>query len=236
MMVSKISFICSKCSKVAILLSLCLLPFVSDAQLLFNNCPAFWPSLAVRKSFGDHWKLKAEHSTRIKFMPFAVDELYFQLGGEYQMNYNIAFEVNYRFSEVFDPETRFTPAHRISVEADYKGHIKRWGIAIHPAVQAVFSRENQMKDRDAQWAFRPKVTVDYNIAKSSLEPFVSFELYLGRRSGEQFSAYKYRLTGGLGGDLSKNIKLTGFLRQQGGFFTTASPSYTILGAELLYKL
>lgn len=219
-----------------ILLALLLMPATADAQLIFDNRPAFWPSLAIRKSFGEHWKVKAEHSTRLKFMPFAVDELYLQLGGEYQINTNFAVEINYRFSEVFDPETRFTPAHRISLEADYKGNIKRWGIAFHPAVQTVFSRENQMKDRDAQWAFRPKFTVDYNIKKSSIEPCLSLEFYLGRRSQEAFGIYKYRLTGGLSGDLTKSLKLGGFVRQQGGFLTSSVPSYTILGLELLYKL
>jgi hypothetical protein len=213
-----------------------LLPSTSSAQFIFDNRPAFWPSLALRKSFGDHWKIKAEHSTRLKFMPFMVDELYLQLGGEYQINYNFAVELNYRFSDVFDPETRFTPAHRISIEGDYQGHIKRWCITVHPAVQAVFSRENQMKDRDAQWAFRPKFAVDYNVRKSSLAPFVSLEFYMGRRSGEAFSIYKYRLTGGLGGDVCKTIKLTGYVRQQGGFLSTNISSYTILGIDLLYKL
>jgi hypothetical protein len=220
----------------SVILSLLTIPGVTKAQLVFDNRPAFWPSLAIRKSFGEHWRLKAEHSTRLKFVPFAIDELYLQLGGEYQINYNFSAELNYRFSEVFDPETRFTPAHRISLEADYQGHIKRWAIAFHPAVQTVLSRENLMKDRDAQWAFRPKFTVDYNIKKSSLEPYVSLEFYMGRRSGESFGIYKYRLTGGLSGDLTKSLKLGGFVRQQGGFFTTSVPSYTILGVELLYKL
>jgi len=214
----------------------CCLPVIAEAQLVFNNRPAVWPSIAVRKSFGDHWKIKAEHSTRVRFMPCRIDESYLQLAGEYQISYNISVEMNYRFSEVFDPETRFTPAHRISFEADYQSHVRRWGIAVHPAVQTVMSRESQMKDRDAAWAFRPKFTVDYNVSKSSLEPYVSLEFYMGRRSGEPFSLYKYRLSAGLSGDLSQKIKLSGYLRQQGGFFTTALPSYSILGLDLLYKL
>ena len=212
-----------------------LLSFPASAQLINNNRAAFWPSLAIRKSFGDHWKVKIEHSTRMQFMPFTVDELYFQGGAEYELNRNFGFEVNYRFSEVYDQEIRFTPAHRVSFEGDYKGRIRRWTMNFHPAVQAVFSRENQMKDRDAQWAFRPKFELSYNVRKSSLEPFASLEFYMGRRSGEGFSVYKYRLSAGLGGDITDHIKLTGYLRQQGGFFTTNLNSFTILGADLLYK-
>lgn len=214
----------------------CFLPVMADAQLIFTNRPAIWPSLAVRKSFGDRWKVQIEHSTRLRFGPCNIDESYLQLSGEYQVSYNVALEMNYRFSEVYDPETYFTPAHRFSWEADYKGHVNRFSITVHPAVQAVISREIQMKDRDAAWAFRPKFAVDYNIRKSSLEPFVSFEFYTGQRGGEQFSIYKYRMSAGLSGDFTKNIKMTGYLRQQGGFFNTSVSSYSILGLDLLYKL
>lgn len=213
----------------------CVLPFMSTAQLMFQNRPALWPSLSVSKDLGERWKVSAEHSTRLRFMPFSLDELYLQVAGEYNLSYNLSLEMNYRFSEVYDAESRLTPAHRLSWEVEYSGHVKRWTIKVRPAVQTVMSRENQMKDRDAVWAFRPRLKVEYNIRKSSLEPFGALELYLGRRSGETFSLYKYRLTAGLSGDVTKQLKWTAFLRQQGGFFNTLLPSYSILGLELNYS-
>lgn len=211
-------------------------PALLQAQLVWNNRPALWPTLAVRHKIGDRWQVQLEHSTRLRFLPFNVDESYLQIAGGYKISGNLETEANYRFSEVYDPENGFTPAHRISWELDYQGRIHRWTIGVRPAVQTVMSRENQMKDRDATWAFRPRLMVEYNIRKSSLEPFASLEFYAGRRSGETFSVYKYRLSAGLSGEWTKKIKWTGFVRQQGGFFNTLMPSYSILGIEFLYKI
>ncbi len=214
----------------------CALPGTSGAQLIFNNRPALWPSISISKDIGDKWKLAVEHSTRLRFSPFCLDEFYFQVSGKYKFSYNLTAEVNYRFSEIFNTDTRLTPAHRFSWEVEYQGHIQRWTVKVRPALQMLVSRENQMKDRDAVWAFRPKAEVEYNIRKSSLEPFAGLEFYVGRRSGERLSLYKYRLTAGLSGDLATHLKWTAFVRQQGGFFNTLLPSYSILGLELKYSL
>jgi hypothetical protein len=217
-----------------------ILPFFAgqfcEAQIIYDNRPAIWPSIGIRKSFGDHWRIKAEHSTRLKFRPFSVDEWYLQGGVEYAINPQISLELVYRFSEANDLEDGFMPAHRLSVEADFETHIKRFYMAFHPAVQATFGRENLMHNMNPLWCFRPKGTFKYNIAKTSLEPFMSLELFAGQRPEQSFSIYKYRASLGANYNLTDHWRFSGFLRQQGGVFTSDISSYSILGLEFTYRL
>lgn len=213
----------------------CLGHFTVEGQFIFNNRPAIWPSLSIQKKIGDHWKLKAEHSTRLKFMPFMVDELYLQAGAEYAIRHNISVELNYRFSESWSPERHFMPGHRILLEADFSTNIKRLGISFHPAVQAVFSRENIMDNMNPLWCFRPKIGLKYNIRKTSLEPFGSLEVFLGRKPQSSFDIYKYRLSLGIGYKLTEHIRIDGYIRQQGGFDSNDASSYSILGVDLGWR-
>jgi hypothetical protein len=217
-------------------LFLILISFHAKGQFINNNRMAIWPSIAVQKDFGDHWKIKLEHSTRMKFQPFMLDECYLQAGGEYSIRYNISVEANYRFSECYSPEKYFMPEHRVSFEADFKTNIKRWNFDLHPAVQAVFGRENQQKNLNPEWCLRPKVQIDYNVAKTSLNPFGSVEFFIGRRAKAPFELYKYRLTTGLVYKLTKKIKIESFIRQQGGFNSTDYSSYTIIGMDWAFRL
>lgn len=219
------------------LLMILLLAASMQAQLFFDNRPAFWPALSLRKSFGDHWRVTLEHSTRMKFSPFMLDESYIQLATEYKFNPAVAVEMNYRFSGNFDMEDGWTPAHRISAEADFRTNAKRWYFTLHPAVQWTFSREDRNSGRDFGWAIRPKMVIDYDIAKTSLEPYAALELYIGKRAPEEpFSAYKYRGTLGLDYNIKKYLGASIFIRQQGGLFNTYQRSYTIAGLEFTFKI
>ena len=226
---------CKILSFIAIFFAI-ILSFQCNAQLIYQNRLALWPSLSVQKKIGDNWKVKLEHSTRMKFMPFMIDETYFQIGAEYQIRHNISAEINYRFSEAWSPEEHFMPAHRISLEADFSFDIKRWSFALHPAVQTVFSRANIMENLNPQWCFRPKVQVSYNIRKSKFEPLGSIELFIGRKPQYSFSAYKYRISLGAVYKITKCTHVELYLRQQGGFITNDNPSsYSILGMDWSWR-
>ena len=206
------------------------------AQVINDNRPAIWPSISVKKSLGDHWRFRLEHGTRFLFRPYSTDKVYFQTGAEYLIRHNIGIELYYRFSFDNDPDEGWTLGHRISAEADFETNIKRVHLFFHPTVQTTFSHDNTADHMNPLWCYRIKGVVKYNIPKSSLEPFGSMEVFLGRRSHEAFSAYKYRVALGLSGNLTKKISMSGSLLQQGGFFTSSVNSVSVLNLEWSYKL
>jgi len=210
------------------------MPRHCEAQLINDNRMAVWPSLGIQKGFGEHWKIMFEHSTRMKFQPFMLDESYLQAGVEYSFRYNISVEFNYRFSECYSTERYFVPEHRLSLEPDFSTNLKRWGFALRPAVQATFGRDYIRKNINPEWCLRPRVTVDYNLRKTSLKPFVSLELFIGQQPEAQFGLYKYRLSLGVSYKLTKKLRIEGYLREQGGFDSNTN-SYSILGVDLSWR-
>lgn len=168
-----------------------MLPMMLYSQSDFES----WSSIDLRYNVSNKLSLEMSNELRLNnnsqnFKKFLVD-----LGASYELHDLVEVALYYRYSR-FDDLEFFANEHLIIGKLAFAYKIDRFNLGFqtrYDRAYEVYGYKTLVKTEDA---WRNKVSVDYSIYGTPLEPYLSFEHFITENK-ESFEANKYRLFGGL---------------------------------------
>jgi hypothetical protein len=155
-----------------------------------------WTSVNIKHKFSRKTTMSFVQELRFDHDVTEVDQLFSDLGVEYEAFKNFKVALNYRFINK-NKFTYYEKAHRMYADVSYKYKGKRFSYTLRERIQdeyaAIFSSEN---GKIPEWLSRTKLTITYN-PDSPYKPFISTEAYYlidnAKEKGEGFSRMRYSI-------------------------------------------
>jgi hypothetical protein len=177
----------------------------SSAQ---RNDFELWTSFALRKNIGKSIRLELEEGVRFNQNSTALKKQYSDISVRYELNNYLSARFNYRYVIKNNLYREFSHRHRVNLDLTAGTDIKRWETSLRLRFQKkyidVFSSDDYYIPDNL---LRTKIKAEYDIAKSTLTPEISAEIYHSLNSENLLSHVRTRYTAAVSYELLK--KLTG---------------------------
>ena len=199
--------------------------------ILFLFCPFLliaqeqdfqqWSKIGVSYDFNKDISVSFDQALRFRENASLADVTFSNLSLKYDLIKKWSVAIGYRYITDFDLSQNTSISHRIYTDINYSKKQKRWQIKNRFRYQ--YQEEN--------FTLRDKIFLKYNIRKTPLEPFTTFELFF---KDSEFKKWRYTL--GVSHPLLKEFDIDVFYRLQQSFNTNNPKQLHILGLGVEYKL
>lgn len=135
-----------------------------------------WSDVSAGYKINKKWKIGGEIGLRSRENSQLLKQYYLEFGGRYKINKRFNLSADYRFVSYY--EFGKSAIHRFNVDLTYDNKWKRFKYDIRLRYQQGWYLSNSKQEFSAKF-LRTKFKLSYNIRKNKLEPFFSFEHYLG---------------------------------------------------------
>ena len=199
--------------------------------ILFLFCPFLliaqeqdfqqWSKIGLSYDFNKDISVSFDQAFRFRENASLADVTYSNLSLKYDLIKKWSVAIGYRYVTDFDLSQNTSISHRIYTDINYSKKYKRWRIKNRFRYQ--YQEEN--------FALRDKIFLKYNIRRTPLEPFTTFELFY---KDSEFKKWRYTL--GLSHPFLKEFDIDVFYRLQKSFNINNPIQLHILGLGIEYKL
>lgn len=201
-----------------------------SSLVLFLFCPLLliaqekdfqqWSKIGVYYDLNKDLSVSLDQAFRFRENASLTDVSFSNLALKYDIKkWSVA--IGYRYITDFDLSQNTSISQRIYTDISYSKKKKRWRIKNRLRYQ--YQEEN--------FTLRDKIFLKYNIRKTPLEPFTTFELFF---KDSEFKKWRYTL--GVSHPLLKEFDIDVFYRLQQSFNTNNPKQLHILGLGVEYKL
>ena len=198
--------------------------------ILFLFCPCLligqeqdfqqWSKIGVSYGFNKDISVSFDQAFRFRENASLADVTFSNLSLKYDLTKKWSVAIGYRYITDFDLSQNTSISHRIYTHINYSKKHKRWRIKNRFRYQ--YQEEN--------FTLRDKIFLKYNIRRTPLEPFTTFELFF---KDSEFKKWRYTL--GVSHPLLKEFDIDAFYRLQQSFNTNNPKQLHILGLGMEYK-
>lgn len=181
---------------------LCLvLCFWTTAFMTFAQEQDFqiWGDLSADYKVNKKFKLNTEIGLRTRENSQLLKQYYIESGGSYKINKRFDLAAKYRYSNYY--QFGKTSIHRFSADLSYDNKWKRFSYQIRLRYQKDWFISDYKQEYSEQ-TWRTKFELSYDIRKNKLEPFFSFEHFMGLNGENQWLSTDLRCT--IGADYPVN--------------------------------
>jgi hypothetical protein len=158
-----------------------------------------WGDLSADYKINKKFKLNAELGLRTRENSQLLKQYYLELGGSFKINKRFDIAAKYRYSNYF--VFGKTSIHRFSADISYDNKWKRFSYQIRGRYQQNWFISDYKQEYSMQ-NWRTKFKLSYDIRKNKLDPFFSFEHFMGLNGEYQWLSTDWRLT--IGADYPVN--------------------------------
>jgi len=177
-----------------------------------------WSKVGISHSINKTLKVSIDQGYRIRENASLSDALFTDASLRYKINKPWSAVAGYRLINDFDFDLQSEMKHRLFVDLNYRMKHKRWE----------FKNRFRYQLQSSTSTFRDKISAEYNVRKTPLLPFTTFEVFYRNQE-----LNKWRYTLGASYPLSKSIDFSLYYRLQQEFNSNA-PQLYILGIGLDY--
>ena len=198
--------------------------------ILFLFCPFLliaqeqdfqqWSKIGVSYDFNKDISVSFDQAFRFRENASLADVTFSNLSLKYDLIKKWSVAIGYRYITDFDLSQNISNSYRIYTDVNYSKKKKRWRIKNRFRYQ--YQEEN--------FILRDKIFLKYNIRKTPLEPFTTFELFF---KDSEFKKWRYSL--GVSHPFLKEFDINTFYRIQQSFNTNNTKQLHILGFGMKYK-
>ena len=200
-----------------------------SSLVLFLFCPLLliaqekdfqqWSKIGVSYDLNKDLSVSLDQAFRFRENASLTDVSFSNLALKYDIKkWSVA--IGYRYITDFDLSQNTSISQRIYTDINYSKKKKRWQIKNRLRYQ--YQEEN--------FTLRDKIFLKYNIRKTPLEPFTTFELFF---KDSEFKKWRYTL--GVSHPFLKEFDIDAFYRLQQSFNTNNPKQLHILGLGMEYK-
>ena len=200
-----------------------------SSLVLFLFCPLLliaqekdfqqWSKIGVSYDLNKDLSVSLDQAFRFRENASLTDVSFSNLALKYDIKkWSVA--IGYRYITDFDLSQNTSISQRIYTDINYSKKKKRWQIKNRLRYQ--YQEEN--------FTLRDKIFLKYNIRKTPLEPFTTFELFF---KDSEFKKWRYTL--GVSHPFLKEFDIDTFYRLQQSFNTNNPKQLHILGLGMEYK-
>ena len=179
-----------------------------------------WSKIGVSYDFNKDLSVSLDQAIRFRENASLVDVTFNNLSLKYDLIKKWSVAIGYRYYTDFDLSQNTSISHRIYADINYIKKKKRWRIKNRFRYQ--YQEEN--------FTLRDKIFLSYNIRKTPLEPYTTFELFF---KDSEFKKWRYTL--GVSHPFLKEFDIDAFYRLQQSFNINNPKQLHILGLGMEYK-
>ena len=179
-----------------------------------------WSKIGISYDLNKDLSVSLDQGLRFRENASLPDVTFSNLSLKYDLIKKWSVAIGYRYITDFDLSQNTYTIHRIYTDVNYRKKKKRW--LMKNRLRHQFQEEN--------FTLRDKVSLSYNIRKTPLEPFTTFELFF---KDSEFK--KWRFTLGASYPFLKEFDIDVYYRLQQSFNTNNPKQLHILGLGMEYK-
>lgn len=196
-----------------------------------------WNNFSVKKKLSKKWDLGLSEELRFVENAGKLDVLFTELSLDYKINKRFEIGGEYRFYRNSKNNGSFEYQKRLRAKIYYNKKIKRFRLTYRLSFQNKNENVwlNETISDVSTYNFRNKISVDYDVKKNKLQPYLSTEIFRIYEQDIIPEFNKYRITVGANYPILKNTKLELFYRLDKELNTNYPKSISIFGTSLKYK-
>jgi hypothetical protein len=154
----------------------------------------FISELGIDKRVFNNWKIGAETTLKLEKNATRIDEVDLDMNVAYSPIDFLDLAIGYRIAFNHKRDGTYERKYRYLGEMEFDRDIKRFKLEYRFRYQNIDDDFFQREQQPAKNILRNRVQVSYNIRKSPIEPFTSYELYSALKvHRELFSKFKFLL-------------------------------------------
>lgn len=214
---------------------LVLLIFLSTSALAQEKDFQSWYTFEFAYDANDKLRLSLEEELRFRENSSFLDRNQLDIGADYQITDAFSGGLFYHMVTDHPEEGTFETFHRFYADGEYEFKPRRFEISARIRLSTDAEESGELSDIFSEGIHREKVTVRYNIRKTSFTPYVAGEMYFPLRTYEHY-LQKYRLFAGFTYRLADAHRIgLSFMRQHR--LTSSVPKYDyVLQVNYRFKL
>lgn len=135
-----------------------------------------WGDISARYKINKKWRMDAELGLRTRENATMLKQYYLEYGIRYKINKRFDLSTKYRFTNYF--ELGKTSIHRWAIDISYDNKWKRFSWELRGRYQHEWFASNYSNEFEEQ-SWRTKFEINYNIRKNKIDPYFSFEHFMG---------------------------------------------------------
>ena len=179
-----------------------------------------WSKIGVSYDLNKDLSVSLDQGIRFRENASLPDVTFSNLSLKYDLIKKWSVAIGYRYITDFDLSQNTSASHRIYTDVNYRKKKKRW----------LMKNRLRYQYQEENFTLRDKVSLSYNIRKTPLEPFTTFELFF---KDSEFK--KWRFTLGASYPFLKEFDIDVYYRLQQSFNTNNPKQLHILGLGMEYK-
>ena len=161
-----------------------------------------WYTLGASYRITERIKAEFENETRFRENSSLLYRNQFDVGGEYKINNNLETGLFYRFVADEPMYSDYSCFHRFYIQITYTWKPKRFELISRLRLASDAEDSEAFSDAFGGGIHREKLTLRYNIRKTSFTPYIAGEIFFPVRSYDHYMQ-KYRLFAGFTYRLNK---------------------------------
>jgi len=179
-----------------------------------------WSKIGISCDFNKDLSISLDQAFRFRENASLADVTFSNLCLKYDLIKKWSVAIGYRYITDFDLSQNTFNSHRIYSDINYRKKKKRW----------LMKNRLRYQYQEENFTLRDKIFLKYNIRKTPLEPFTTFEVFF---KDSEFK--KWRYTFGVSHPFLKEFDIDAFYRLQQSFNTNIPKQLHILGFAIEYK-
>ena len=179
-----------------------------------------WSKIGVSYDLNKDLSVSLDQGFRFRENASLPDVTFSNLSLKYDLIKKWSVAIGYRYITDFDLSQNTSTSHRIYTDINYRKKKKRW----------LMKNRLRYQYQEENFTLRDKIFLKYNIRKTPLEPFTTFELFF---KDSEFKKWRYTL--GASYPFLKEFDIDAYYRIQQSFNTNNPKQLHILGLGIEYK-
>lgn len=196
-----------------------------------------WNNFSVSNEISKKWDIGLSEELRFIENAGKLDILITELTLDYKINKRFKIGVEYRFYRNTKNDGSYEFQKRSRAKLSYNKKIDRFRLTYRLSFQNKNENVwlNETTTDVPTYNLRNKISVDYNVKKIKLKPYLSTELFRLYKQDITPEFNKYRITAGANFSIFKNTRFELFYRLDRELNTGYPKSTNIIGTSLKYK-
>jgi hypothetical protein len=155
-----------------------------------------WSSIEAEKSLGSRFELSMEGALRSFKNSTKIDQSFFELGVNYEINKFLSSELSYRISNQYEDDGLYHARYKSFFALKSKISPGDFRFNFRLMFQNTMRTYYEDRDQFSRYYGRIKVKGAYDIPSFPLEPYLSAELFTRLYPSSNLSLGKYRIMAG----------------------------------------
>jgi len=137
-----------------------------------------WTGIRFNYDLSDKWQLSFEEELRFHENVSRLDKFYSQVGLSLRASDHVEFGAFYRFENQQDNNSNYDNRHRFHFDFELKTETGRYTLSSRSRIQTRYTNPYSSDDGTIPTNyFRNKFGISYNVRRSTLNPYISYEFY-----------------------------------------------------------